>query len=120
MRWDLDLFPSFELDETSADGEHAILSPTWTTDEVTLNLEFTIPTSDHFEWSEAIKTRIVCHFLIQHLPDNALREVWESLSEIHAFYATPARPRLSAPQPALMPATLGPVTVRPVFPVSEE
>jgi hypothetical protein len=76
--------------------------------------------SDPMDVSEAQRLRLFCHYLLTHMPDQALREAVGELAEMYGFYR-----RLPAPPtPALpvkrVPATAGQTAVRPVFPATEE
>lgn len=51
-------------------------------------------------WSEADLNRLVCHLLVQQLPDEGLAEAVESLAEMCEFYARLPAPHSALPQPA--------------------
>lgn len=72
------------------------------------------------ELPEPILKRLLCHALLQRLPDEGLDEAAESLFNMNEFYRLPHY----APPPPLLGKSLtvqmGPGYVRPVFPVTEE
>jgi hypothetical protein len=77
-------------------------------------------TSDTTELPEPILKRLLCHALLQRLPDEGLDEAVESLLTMNEFYRLPSY----VPPPPLprksTPVRMGPGYVRPVFPVTEE
>lgn len=77
-------------------------------------------TSDTTELPEPILKRLLCHALLQRLPDEGLDEAAESLFHMNEFYRLPRY----APPPALprksLTVQMGAGYVRPVFPVTEE
>jgi hypothetical protein len=77
-------------------------------------------TGGAWEFSEAEAVRLLCHFLIERLDDQGLKEAVETLDGMVRFYETPvALPKpLPAPQPVKM--QMGEARIRPVFPVTEE
>lgn len=77
-------------------------------------------TSGTVELPEPILKRLVCHALVQRLPEEGLDEAVQSLIDMNEFYRLPPY----VPPPALprksIPVRMGPGYVRPVFPVMEE
>jgi hypothetical protein len=59
-------------------------------------------TSDRIEWSEALVMRLVCHVLIQGLPDDALSDVADSLSGLYGLGV----PTVELHRPAVWGASL--------------
>ncbi|MGH7173119.1 MAG: hypothetical protein ACRELF_00085 [Gemmataceae bacterium] len=79
-----------------------------------------VGTSGKVDLPEPILNRLLCHGLLQRLPDDALSEAMESLFGMYEFYRLPRY----VPPPPLprksIPVRMGPGYVRPVFPVTEE
>lgn len=64
--------------------------------------------------------RIVCHALVDLMPEAALRETLESLKEAWEFYRLPPPPPALLPHTIRIPVTLGKTYERPDFHVVEE
>lgn len=78
-------------------------------------------TVDEIELPEPVITRLACHAIIQQLPEEALKEAIESLTETYAFYARPVPPpKPLPPAPKSVPVRITGSYVRPVFPVTED
>lgn len=70
------------------------------------------------EISEVDLNRLLCHALIQHLPDERLSEAFEDLSDMYTFSLTTSKP---LPLPTrTVKARVGKSVVRPVYPISDE
>jgi hypothetical protein len=121
-QWALDQFHHDRTGTTSFYEHHAYLPPVCgTPGGPTVFLGFHLfGTSDRIELSEEVQTRMFCHALVHWLPDRALAEAAESLSDMYTFYSTPVPQRLPLPHIASVPVEVGPTVVRPVFPLSEE
>jgi hypothetical protein len=77
-------------------------------------------TSGTPELPEPILKRLLCHALLQRLPNEGLNEAVESLFHMNEFYRLPHYvPPPSLPRKSLT-VQMGPGYVRPVFPVTEE
>lgn len=77
-------------------------------------------TSGEFDLPEPVTVRLLCHALLQRLPDEALPEAVESLTGMYEFYA---RPRLPLPELPARPSVSARITgsyVAPVYPVTED
>jgi hypothetical protein len=77
-------------------------------------------TSGKLDLPGPILNRLLCHGLVQRLPEDALPEAVESLSEMYKFYRQPFLQQPVLPAPTSIPVRMGPAIVRPVFPVTEE
>jgi hypothetical protein len=73
-----------------------------------------------FSLSEPEMYRLLCHVLVQRLPDKAFEEAIESLSELHQFHTASVIPSQSLPASRGIPGQVGATYVRPVFPVTDE
>lgn len=73
-----------------------------------------------FAFSEIDAYRLLCHALIQSLPDAAMAEATESLSDLQDY--KPLLPYASAFPKAgpSISAEIGPTIIRPIFPVVDE
>jgi hypothetical protein len=73
-----------ETKGTSGLGRHLFLPPQEKMSGATLFVGFHLfGTSDRIEWSETVVMRLVCHALIQWLPDDALSDVAGSLTWLY-------------------------------------
>jgi hypothetical protein len=80
-----------------------------------------VGTTGEPELSEGDVKRLLCHVLIQHLPEEGLSEAFESLSDMYTFYLMPAPPMKTLAEPAKTGrGRISEAVVRPVFPISEE
>ena len=77
--------------------------------------------SEGFQLSEAQSSRLLCHFLVQQLPDLAFEEAVESLTGMYEFYRESPVALLSPPPPiqSVKARITGSYTA-PVYPVTEE
>lgn len=77
-------------------------------------------TSGAAELPEPILKRLLCHALLQRLPDEGLDEAAESLFHMNDFYRLPRYvPPPPLPQKSI-PVQMGKAIVAPVYPVTEE
>ena len=106
--------------ETSAD-----ISVGWNEDisgiRFSHEVAFRRPTESGNEYALRIVLRILCHFLVDRIPDNGLKETGETLLEIGQFY----RERSKDDMPLLAEKTeinarRGRSYERPEFPIPEE
>lgn len=81
-----------ELDETFAEPEHLMLP----------------------------LQRMLCHFMIDHLPDQALSELIESMADMHDFYEHRPPALQHLPERQYLPARVVDQYERPVFQVTED
>jgi hypothetical protein len=77
-------------------------------------------TTDAVEIPEPLLSRLLCHALVQMLPEAGLPEAVESLSDMVQFYQNPPPAYRLLPHGPSVPIQIGPPVVRPVFPVTEE
>lgn len=77
-------------------------------------------TSDAVEIPAPLMARLLCHALVQKLPESGLAEATESLSEMVKFYLSAPSPCRVLPHSAPINAEWGQARVRQVFPVTEE
>lgn len=76
--------------------------------------------SSALELNNAQTSRLLCHFLVQHLPDLAFEEAIESLAGMYEFYRE-SPPELPAPlQNPSVKARVMETYTAPVYPISEE
>jgi hypothetical protein len=75
---------------------------------------------DDGELPAPVVNRLICHALIQHLQDSGLPEARERLAEMVSFYDNPPPTCRQLPHGAEVTVTMGPPTIRPVYPVTEE
>lgn len=77
-------------------------------------------TSATAELPEAVLKRLLCHALLQHLPDEGLDEAVQSLFDMNEFYRLPRY----VPPPPLprksIPVRIGEAIIAPVYPVTED
>jgi len=64
--------------------------------------------------------RMICHILLDRLPDKALSELLESLRSIYEFYQEPQRLPPAPPASVSFPARFGGAYVRPTSAIAEE
>lgn len=79
-----------------------------------------IGTSDSEELSDSQLRRLLCHALLQRLPDEGLAEAMQSLADMNEFYRLP---RFVPPQPLpqkSIPVRIGETILAPVYPVTED
>lgn len=70
--------------------------------------------------SEAQTARLLCHFMVQRLPDAAFDETVETLAGMYDYYRE-SRPALPAPESTQsFSAVISGGYTEPVYPVSEE
>jgi hypothetical protein len=77
-------------------------------------------TSGKVDLPEPILNRLLCHGLLQRLPDEALSEAMELLCGMYEFYRRPPSQPPALPAPMSIPVRMLPSVVRPVYPVTEE
>ena len=70
--------------------------------------------------SETDADRLLCHLLLQRMPDEGLKEAIESLSGMCEFYRLPAGSPKPLPAPKSVRARITGSYVAPVFPATEE
>lgn len=63
--------------------------------------------------------RVMCHVVLNRLPDRALSEVWQSLNEMAEFYSYEPRPRLMAGKGQQVEAAIVETVQRPAFSIDE-
>jgi hypothetical protein len=102
-------------------SHHAIFPPVCTAagDHFLLGLHL-FGTSDHIELSDAEQARLVCYAVIHRLPDKALAEAVESLSDLFAFHSTMRNTRPQLPPVLSVPVHIRSTTVVPPFSIEEE
>jgi len=77
-------------------------------------------TTGVFDLPEPIMAKLVCHSLLQHLPDEAMPEAVESLLLMREFYSVPrVEPKQVLPAPPI-PARWGETRTAQVVPVTED
>jgi hypothetical protein len=106
----------------------SLLEPGQTFEEVTRDFEIELSLGEEFfegtaeqrSKLEPILARVVCHMLVQMLPDSAVPEACESLVGFIDFYRErpPARRALAQPREGI-PAMLGPAQTRVSFRAEE-
>lgn len=64
--------------------------------------------------------RVLCHFILDQLPDPALPEVCESLRDFHEYYSLPAVQQPALPATRQVVAHIGSRYERPGFSIDEE
>lgn len=70
---------------------------------------------------ESLLRRLICHALLHSLPDTAIAEAVQSLTEMREFHLSPRVRRVAALPPARsVVAKIGDHSVRPTFVASEE
>lgn len=69
---------------------------------------------------EELAHRLLCHYLITQLPGDALVETANELADLYDFYKQRVNVTRVLPKAEAIPARLGEMTVRPVYPVSDE
>lgn len=69
---------------------------------------------------ESMFLRTVCHVLVERLPNEALRELSQSLSDFHDYYAADLNRSLPAPSVDRIRATSGRIYERPRIQFDEE
>ncbi len=75
--------------------------------------------SEGISLSPAATYRLLCHVLIQHLPEVAFAEAIESLKGMYEFYGdSPAL--LASPPPLSVKATVTGSYIAPVYPITAE
>lgn len=75
--------------------------------------------SGEFSFTETEVARLLCHALVQHLPDVAFGEALETLTGMYEFY----REVPALPAPPLLRSVKAKITgsyTAPVFPIMEE
>lgn len=76
--------------------------------------------SDTTELPDSILKRLLCHVLLQRLPDEGLDEAVESLFQMNEFYRLPRYvPPAPLPRKSI-PVRMGKSIIAPVFPVTED
>jgi len=86
--------------------------------EVTFHLQ---ETGEGVEIPEALKLRVSCHLLLNLIPDKGMAEAFETLARICEFYTAPPTHLLVTPTlTQAIPATVGAMYDRPVFPLAED
>jgi hypothetical protein len=102
-------------------GQHWFYPPLGQPGEARLVVGFHLfGTSGAAELPEPILQRLLCHALLQLLPDEGLAEAVESLSDMYEFYRLPRYvPPPSLPQKSI-PVRITGSYVEPVYPVTEE
>lgn len=80
-----------------------------------------IGTVDHVDLPEPVVARLACHFLLQQLGDEALKDALESLTDAYSAQLAREAPPKPLPQPTrTVKARVGKSVVRPVFPITDE
>lgn len=77
-------------------------------------------TADEPDMPEFVLARIICHRLLDFIPDRALPELCESMKNIFEFYVPPTSRQSSLQSKTRMRARLGKGYVRPEFHIAEE
>lgn len=113
-------FLRFEM-SSGEPGQHWFLPPLSQPSESLFALSFHLfGTADTTELPEAVLKRLLCHALLQWLPDEGLDEAAESLFHMNEFYRLPRY----VPPPPLprksVPVRMGKAIIAPVYPVTEE
>jgi hypothetical protein len=119
-RWHPDLFDSEQLDDCNP-SDHWFRFPVCThSDGMQAFLDVCVTgETEAISLTEAETYRLLCHVLVQHLPEPAYLEAVEALNGMCAFYrGLPGYPALPAPQSVKAKIT-GSFTA-PVYPVSDE
>ena len=113
-------FDSDDSDE-STDSDYWVRFPVCThPDGMEAFFDVCIPSeSEGMSLSPAATYRLLCHVLVQHLPDVAFAEAIESLKGMYEFYGD--SPALLAPPPLLsVKAMVTGSYTAPVYPITEE
>lgn len=72
-------------------------------------------------WSEDLQIRLLCHVLINRIPDKGLPELCESLGRMYEFYNTPNLNELPAlPERRQIRGKIGRAYERPGFSIADE
>jgi hypothetical protein len=69
---------------------------------------------------EPVQARLICHLLLNQIPERGLAEALESLLEILRFHREPVPRMMESAPPESIPATLGAMYDRPPFHVTED
>jgi hypothetical protein len=113
-------FDSDESDELT-ESDYWVRFPVCThSDGMEAFFDVCIPSeSEGMSLSPAATYRLLCHVLVQHLPDVAFAEAIESLKGMHEFYRDP--PALLAPPPSVsVKARVTGSFTAPVYPITAE
>ncbi len=76
--------------------------------------------ADPVDWPEEFVRRLSCHMLLERLPDEALVEALEALTEAYSVRLHRLLPVPLAKPTRTLKAKVGRAVVRPVYPVSDE
>lgn len=73
-------------------------------------------------YETGIALRVLCHYLINNIPDEGLAELCQSIADIHDYYITRAHHLRSLPLPSrdVLKAKSGATYERPAFGLAEE
>jgi len=72
-------------------------------------------------YRSSIRNRVLCHFLVSNLPNEALPELYETLGDLYSFYAIqPSKRALPSPTSQKFVAKEGKAYLRPSIRVDEE
>jgi len=112
--------PTLQIEETDS-GTGTCIALHWSRDipggEFAHQLRFypVQTTVDPLEWCLAV-ARVVCHVLVDEIPERGLSELYESLSSMHQFYLEqPERRPAALPSVRQIDATVGRTMERPRF-----
>lgn len=83
-------------------------------------MRFDHTTSRSPQTQAEILTRVLCHILVDRIPDLGLNEMSEALVQIYDFYSMPPSPQPRLTTGQVFQATLARSEVRPVPPLEEE
>lgn len=115
MQWNPNLWPSTDLpDQTMSVGWSQVVPGGEFTHRVTT-------TAQASEFAPSIVLRVLCHLLINCLPEEGLPEVYEGLTEFHEFYKNRTIHLLAtAPIQKSIPVNVTGISTSQPFDVSED
>lgn len=72
------------------------------------------------KYQASVVFRILCHYLVDAVPDNGVPEMLDSVVSLFEYYRVPSQTVVVGPERKQLPASLGKVYQSPTFHIPEE